>query len=78
MSPPPLAYRLLSGIPVRDFVGETILTGTDTGTDILWTVTLTPRWPGTTFAARRSTRVLAKGLARQSERLAHEGDRPDG
>src|SRR4029450_2509649 len=31
-----LTYRLLSGIPVRDYVGETILTGTDTATGGLW------------------------------------------
>ena len=66
-----LTYRLLSGIPVRDYVGQTILTGTDRGTDIVWTVTLTPRWPGTTFAVRRVVKALAAGLARQSERLAH-------
>jgi hypothetical protein len=75
--PTRLTYRLLSVIPVRDYVGETLLTGTDTVTDILWTVTLTPRWPGTTFAVRRFVRALAKGLARQSERLAHRSDRPD-
>jgi uncharacterized protein YndB with AHSA1/START domain len=75
--PTRLTYRLLSGIPVRDYVGETLLTGTDTGTDILWTVTLTPRLPGTTFAVRRFAQALAKGLARQSERLAHPSDRPD-
>src|SRR3954452_6779793 len=48
-SPTRLSYRMLSGIPVRDYVGETILTGGDTDTDILWTVTLTPRLPGTEF-----------------------------
>src|SRR3954447_23027094 len=76
--PTRLTYRLLSGIPVRDYVGETILTGTDTATEILWRVTLTPRWPRTTFAVRRVVRALAKGLARQSERRAHPSDRPDG
>jgi uncharacterized protein YndB with AHSA1/START domain len=34
-----LTYRLLSGIRVRDYVGETILTGTDTATEMLWKVT---------------------------------------
>src|SRR3954468_21853720 len=63
--PTRLAYRLLSGIPVRDYVGETVLSGGDTTTDIVWTVTLTPRWPGTTFAVRRVVRALAYGLARQ-------------
>ena len=72
--PTRLTYRLLSGIPVRDYVGETHLTGRDAGTDILWTVTLTPRWPGTAFAVRRFAQALAKGLARQSERLALSTD----
>lgn len=69
--PTRLAYRMLSGIPVRDYTGETILTGGDTATDIVWRVTLTPRWPGTTFAVRLVVRALANGLARQAERLAH-------
>src|SRR3954447_21882765 len=53
--PTRLAYRLLSGVPVRDYVGETILTGGDTGT---------------TLAVRRVVRALANGLARQAERVA--------
>jgi uncharacterized protein YndB with AHSA1/START domain len=75
--PTRLTYRMLSGIPVRDYVGETILTGGDTATDILWTVTMTPRWPGTTLAVRRVVRALANGLARQAERVAHPQDRPN-
>src|SRR3954447_10412475 len=75
--PTRLTYRLLSGIPIRDYVGETILTGGDTATDILWTVTMTPRWPGTTLAVRWVVRALANGLARQAEHVAHGHDRPN-
>jgi|SRR4051812_4853197 hypothetical protein len=75
--PTRLTYRLLSGIPVRDYVGETILTGGDTATDILWTVNMTPRWPGTTLAVRRVVRALANGLAGQAERVAHAHHRPN-
>jgi hypothetical protein len=76
-APSRLTYRLLSGIPVHDYVGETILTGGDTATDILWTVTMTPRWPGTTLAVRWVVRALANGLAREAERMAHAHHRPN-
>jgi hypothetical protein len=69
--PTRLAYRLLSGLPLRDYVGETILSGSATSTDIVWAVTLTSRWPGTTFAVRRVAQALANGLARQAELVAH-------
>jgi hypothetical protein len=65
-----LAYRMLSGLPVRDYVGETNLTGGDTATEIVWTVTMTSRFPGTTAAVRRVVRGLAYGLATQAERVA--------
>lgn len=65
-----LAYRLLSGLPVRDYVGETILSGRDGATDIVWTVTLTPRFPGVTFLMRLMIRALVNGLVKQSQRTA--------
>jgi len=67
--PTRITYRLLSGIPVRDYVGDTTLTGDESATDIVWTVTFTPRWPGTAFAVRRVARTLVTGLARQAERV---------
>jgi uncharacterized protein YndB with AHSA1/START domain len=74
--PTRLAYRLLTGLPVSDYVGETILTGDDTTTDIVWKVTLTPRFPGTTLAIRAGVRALANGLAKQAEHVARQNDRP--
>jgi hypothetical protein len=66
-----------TGIPVRDYVGETLLTRTDAATDILWTVTLTHAGPARHSPYAGSPQAMAKGLARQSELLAHPSDRPD-
>jgi uncharacterized protein YndB with AHSA1/START domain len=65
-----LAYRMLSGLPVRDYSGETTLTPRDGATDILWTVSMTARLPGLTFIVRRVIRDLAHGLVAESERIA--------
>ncbi len=70
--PTRLAYRLLSGLPVRDYVGETILSGGAESTEIAWRVTLTPRFPGVTFLVRRTIRALANGLADAAERPARQ------
>jgi hypothetical protein len=65
-----LACRPLSGLPVRSYAGEAILSDGDGGTDIVWTVTMTPRFPGITFVVRRAIRALAA----QSQRIgAREG-----
>ncbi|MEU7907523.1 SRPBCC family protein [Actinoplanes sp. NPDC049118] len=73
--PTRIAYRLLSGLPVRDYVGETVLREAHAGTDIVWKVTVTPRWPGTAFVLRRVVRGLANGLAREAGRVAQAGNR---
>lgn len=68
-APVRLAYRMLSGLPVRDYTGETTLTQRDGATDILWTVSMTARLPGLTFIVRRVIRDLVHGLAAESERI---------
>lgn len=67
-----LSYEFLSGAPVRDYTGETVLTGNHEATDIVWTVRLRQRFPGMTFLVRWTIRRLALGLAAQSERVAHQ------
>lgn len=68
--PTRLAYRLLSGLPARDYRGETVLSSVDGATDIVWAVTLAPRLPGVTFVVRHVIGALVKGLVAESERRA--------
>ena len=67
-----LAYRLLSGLPVRDYAGETTLSDRDGATGIVWKVIMTPRFPGMTFVVRRVIHVLVNGLVDESQRKAGE------
>jgi hypothetical protein len=71
-----LAYRMLSGLPVRNYTGETTLTDRDGVTDIAWTVRMTPRLPGLTRVVRRVIRATAAGLVTESERIAGQEARP--
>jgi uncharacterized protein YndB with AHSA1/START domain len=55
-----VAYRVLSGIPVRDYRGETTLTPAPDGTDIHWRATFRSAVPGLGPVLRpRMRRVLA-------------------
>lgn len=40
------AYRLLSGLPLRDYLAEVTITPAGDGSRILWTSTFRGRWPG--------------------------------
>lgn len=71
-----LTYRMLSGLPVRDYTGETILTDRDGGTDISWKVTMTARLPGSTFVVCRMIHALVNGLVAESQRIAGQEGRP--
>ena len=71
-APVRLAYRLLSGLPVRDYAGETTLSDRDGATGIVWKVIMTPRFPGMTFVVRRVIHVLVNGLVDESQRKAGE------
>jgi uncharacterized protein YndB with AHSA1/START domain len=65
-----LAYRLLSGIPVRHYVGQTRLAADENGTDIEWTIDLTSPIPGIAYVVRLVIQAAATKLARASERAA--------
>ena len=73
--PTRLAYRLLSGLPVRDYHGETVLSSENATTDIVWTVTLIPRLPSVTFVVRQVIGALVKGLVAEAERRSRH-DKP--
>jgi len=45
--PDHLAYRILSGFPVRNYRADVTLTADGTGTRIEWAGTYDPKWPGT-------------------------------
>lgn len=40
------AYRLLSGLPLRDYCAEVVITPAGDGSRIEWTSTFRGRWPG--------------------------------
>jgi uncharacterized protein YndB with AHSA1/START domain len=74
-APVRLAYRMLSGLPVRDYAGETILSDLDGATGITWRVTMTARIPGSAFMVRRVIQALVDGLVTESERIARREGR---
>ncbi len=70
-----LAYTILSGVPVRGYRADVVLTETsDGGTDIRWTGGFESAPPGTARALRgfldRTLQGLAGRLARAAERRA--------
>jgi Polyketide cyclase / dehydrase and lipid transport len=71
--PTHLAYRLVSGLPLRDYRGETHLSFADGTSKIIWTVAFRPRWLGETWLVRAVAGALAKGLAAEAERRATRG-----
>ena len=71
-----LTYRMLSGLPVRDYTGETILSDRDGATDIIWRVTMTARLPGSTIVVRRVIHALVNGLVAESQRIAGQDGQP--
>ena len=71
-----LTYRMLSGLPIRDYTGETILSDRDGATDIIWKVTMTGRLPGSTIVVRRVIHALVNGLVAESQRIAGQEGQP--
>lgn len=66
-----MAYELLAGLPVRDYTGEVELTPTtDGGTDVAWTVALTPRVPGVGRVVDLAIGRMATALVRTAETRA--------
>jgi uncharacterized protein YndB with AHSA1/START domain len=68
------SYTLLSGLPVRDYVGSVELTPEGSGTRMVYVVKLTPTVPfgGAVLVAivKRSVGQLVNGVAKESERRA--------
>jgi uncharacterized protein YndB with AHSA1/START domain len=66
-----LAYRILSGVPVRSYRADVTLTPDGTGTAIRWAATFTPKVPGTGWLLARFLRTFlrrfTRGLARHAE-----------
>jgi uncharacterized protein YndB with AHSA1/START domain len=65
-----LAYRLLSGLPVRDYTGEIVLAPTDAGTRLSWTIRFSPRVPGAQFPVSTGIRFAARSVAKEATRRA--------
>lgn len=71
------AYKILSGLPVRDHVGTVELQPKDGGTELTYAVKTTPTIPlaGSVFmlALKKAIRDLTGGVAKESERRAANG-----
>jgi len=66
-----LAYRILSGFPVRNYRADVSLTAEGTGTRIEWSGTYDPKWPGT---GRLLAAVLPAMMGRFARDLATHAD----
>ncbi|HYG96891.1 MAG TPA: SRPBCC family protein [Solirubrobacterales bacterium] len=68
------AYKILSGLPVRDHVGTVELRPADGGTEVVYAVKTTPTIPlaGPVFMAvlKKAIRDLLGGVTKESERRA--------
>src|SRR5262249_49102526 len=60
-----IAYRSLSGVPVRDYVGEIDLEPAPAGgTGVRWQANFLPKWPGSGW-------LMESGIRRFLDRCAH-------
>lgn len=60
-----LSYRVLTGFPIDNHLGEIVLDGQGPKTQLCWTVTFDARYPGTGWLLKGIVdRVLGQGLAR--------------
>lgn len=68
------AYKILSGLPVRDHVGTVEMQPVDGGTEVVYAVKTTPTIPlaGAAFmlVLKKAIRDLLSGVAKESERRA--------
>jgi uncharacterized protein YndB with AHSA1/START domain len=71
------AYKILSGLPVRDHVGTVEMQPADGGTEVVYAVKTTPTVPlgGPVFmlVLKKAIRDLLGGVAKESERRAANG-----
>ena len=65
-----LGYRLLSGVPVRDYVAGVYLSADGGGTLIVWRARFTAKVPGTGLLIRWFFRRVLAGFARNLARQA--------
>ena len=65
-----LEYTALSGIPARNYRACVLLEPAGSGTEVEWTVSLTPRLPGLPVVVRQVISSLIKGLAKEAEKRA--------
>ena len=67
-------YRALSGLPVRDYVGEIDITSTPSGASIRWRSSFFPKVPGMGAMLERGIRRFltecAEGLARRAAEVS--------
>jgi hypothetical protein len=74
--PSHLAYRILSGFPVRNYRSDVTLTPDGTGTRIEWAGTYDPKWPGTGGVLAKILQAMmqrfADGLAAHADGLTAE------
>jgi hypothetical protein len=70
--PTRFSYELLSGLPLRDHIGEVTLRGTSGGTEMSYRIETTPTVPVGGFAVIGALRVaigrLMAGVAADAER----------
>jgi Polyketide cyclase / dehydrase and lipid transport len=71
-APSRYGYRLLSGLPVRNYRAHVTLSEAADGTDIQWHSEFEGRLPGTGWLVRRSLQRAVNDVA---SRLAHEAQR---
>lgn len=71
------AYKILSGLPVRDHVGTVELQPSGAGTEVTYAIKTTPTIPlaGPVFmlGLKKAIRDLLGGVAKESERRAANG-----
>ncbi len=64
--PKRFGYRMVSGVPVKDYVAEVLFEEADGGTQIRWRVRFAARIPGTGWLMKR---VIKSSLSQMLERL---------
>jgi hypothetical protein len=67
--PSRMAYAMLSGAPLDDYVGEITLTPTEAGTLITWSIEFRPRFPGVQTATCAVIGRACRSLAKQCRAL---------
>ncbi len=71
------AYKILSGLPVRDHVGTVELQPAGSGTEVVYAIKTTPTIPfggaATVLVLKQAIKGLLDGVTKESERRAANG-----